>query len=336
VGERKYTFVTVAHEEDWSVLGLQARSLHLYLPEDLVAEILVVDNSSAGAPAEFLEALLRDYGRLAARVRILSAQEVGDIPDGTEGWFSQQILKLMVSNEIATDRYIALDAKNHLVFPLRRSFLEIGDKIPSWLTNYEKHTLRPYLEKSLRYFGVNPHDHVRAFLPAITPYTLPTAIVRDLIRVVVQREGKPFPAAFLEQRFSEFFLFAAFLRVLEKTEEIYDFSGIPCSTIWDENAIRGARNLMHHIRRAQKNALPFFAVHRRAVPWLDDKSRRTIAEFWHQRGLFPSVADGVDWLTAAASRSPRHPGAERFYLRWKSRFSGLNARVRRRYAKIRA
>jgi len=327
VDQQKYTFVTVAHEADWDVLALQARSMHLYLPEDLAAEIIVVDNSSAGVPAEVRDALRQSYGDLSSKVRFISANQIADIPKATNGWLSQQILKLMVCQEVSTNRYVLLDAKNHLVFPLQRSFLESGDRIPAWIRNYEKHSLRPFLEKSLLYFGLNPEDYIKAFLPAITPYTMPTAAVRDLIRFVVEREDKPFPVTFLERGVSEFFLFAAFITMLGKTEEIYDLSGNWCPTIWDENAIRGAGNLRHHIARGEKDALPFFAVHRHAVPWLDGKSRLTIAEFWHRRGLVPTPSDGVKLLAENSGSKP--PLGRRFYLRWRNRYSGLSGRIRR-------
>lgn len=322
---RKYTFVTVAHELDWSILRLQARSMCLYLPQDLLAEIIVIDNSSAGSPAEFRDALSHEYGNLISKVRFLAAREIAAIPK-TSGWFSQQILKLMVSNEVSTDRYVVLDAKNHLVFPLQRNFFESGNRIPSWLTNYEKHPLTPYAQRTLSYFGLKPGEHLKTLPPTITPYTFPTALVRDLIRSVEEREGKPFPVAFLEQGFSEFFLFASFIIALGITDAIYDFSGSGCPTIWDEHAIRGAGNLKHHIARGEKDALPFLAVHRRAVSWLDDKSRAVIAEFWHRRGLIPSVSDGVKLLSEGAH--PKRRQGRRLYLRWQSRYRGVIRRIR--------
>lgn len=295
---RKYTFVTVAHEEDWEVLRLQARSMHLYLPGDLVAEIIVIENSTSPALVEFRRVLWGEYGNLAGKVRFRSAGEIAAVPDHTEGWLSQQILKLMIATEVATDRYVLLDAKNHLVFPLQRNFLEVANKIPSWLENYETHVMRPYLERSVRYFGMNPDQCLRAFPPTITPYTLPTALVRDLVRSVVERERKAFPVAFLDLGFCEFFLFAAFIGTLGKTDELYDFSGMSCPIIWESDAISGVKNLKHQIAHAEEYALPFFAVHRRAVQWLDDRSRGAIAEFWHRRCLFPTISDGLDFLSS--------------------------------------
>lgn len=314
------------------MLGLQARSLDVHLSHDLVAEIVLIDNSSAGLPADYRNALRRNYGKLADQVRFLGAREVADIPDHTNGWFSQQVLKVMISEQISTDRYVVLDAKNHLVSPLQRSFLEAGGKIRSALTNYQMHSLKPFFERTLRYFDMNPAQYIKGFMPSVTPFTLPTATVRDLMRFIAEREGKPFPIAFLDLELTEFLMFAAFISVLGKREEIYDFSGLQCPIIRPDHVIRGAGNVKRHITRGENDGLPFFAVHRDVPAWLDDKSRRVIAEFWRRRGLFDSAADGVKFLSRKA---PIRQPARRLYRRWKSRCLGVISRIRRCHAEIR-
>src|SRR5947207_402930 len=137
----KYTLVTVAHRDDLKFLHLQARSLQLYLSRDLAAEILVVKNPRAKQATKWPGSLRREYGDLADLVRFIEAKEIAEIPAAASGWFSQQILKLMVSQVVNTDRYLLLDAKNHLVFPLTRNFLEAGHKIRSRLVNFEGHPL---------------------------------------------------------------------------------------------------------------------------------------------------------------------------------------------------
>ena len=75
MNERKYTFVTVAHEEDWRMLGLQARSMDVHLPQELVTEIILIENSSPVPPPGFRDALRRNYGKLARKVRFLEPRE---------------------------------------------------------------------------------------------------------------------------------------------------------------------------------------------------------------------------------------------------------------------
>ncbi|PYY07427.1 MAG: hypothetical protein DMG61_24770 [Acidobacteria bacterium] len=286
----KYTFVTVAHGDDIGWQQLQARSMQIYLPLDLVAEIIVVENSTSGQSAKWRDVLSREYGALAPLVRFIEAKEIAEMPSQTGGWFSQQVLKL-------TDRYFLLDANNHLVFALARTFLEAGSRIRSRLESYHSHPMKPVFERTLCYFGMNPSEHVAAFLPTTTPFTLPTSAVRDLVKYVAEREKKPFPLAFLSLGLSEFFLFASFIISSgRKIQDIYDLSGSACPTIWEENARCGVDDIARLIAKCQRNGLPFFAVHRRAVPELNEVSRWTVADFWHQRGLFKTVREGVNFL----------------------------------------
>jgi len=213
---------------------------------------------------------------------------------------------------------VTLDAKNHLVFPLDRNYLERGTKIRSWLQDYERSVMRPYLENTLRYFGLNINQYVRNFLPTTTPFTLPTSLVRDLMAYIIQREERPFAEAFLDAGFAEYFLFAAFIAMLGKTEDVYDFSGVPCPIIWEHNALRGASSVRRHIGHVEQFALPMFGIHRDAEPMLDRASSQAIAQFWQRRGLFPRPSEGLQFL---ASRARLSKGNHRLYRRWKYRFS---------------
>jgi len=194
------------------------------------------------------------------------------------------------------------------------------------------HSLKAFFEKTLRYFGLDPAQYIAAFMPSVTPVTWPTAMVRDMMRFIAERERKPFPIAFLDLGIIEFLAFASFLSMLGKREEIYEFSGMQCPIIRPDHVIRGAGNVKRHIKRGEKYGLPFLAVHRGVPEWLDPRSRRVIAEFWHSRGLFDTVADGVNFLSTSA---PVRQPARRFYLRWKTRYRGLISRIRRCHAEIR-
>src|SRR5579885_2918268 len=183
-----YAFVTVAHQADSCALRLQARSLQRYLPGDLGTEIVVVGNPQVGKPTHWRDELLSEYGDLWSRVHFIESKDIARIPSTVTGWVSQQILKLMVSQIVRSDRYVVLDAKNHLVFPLTRDFLEVGHKVRSRLTSYANHPLKGFLEAAARYFGLDAKEKVRKFLPTITPFTFPTQLVRNLIDYVTELE----------------------------------------------------------------------------------------------------------------------------------------------------
>jgi hypothetical protein len=306
-----YTLVTVAHQADYPLLRLQARSLNSYLRIGAADEICVVANQGLDGATSRLGALLADYGVLADRVSFLNAEEVGPIPwETTTGWVSQQILKLMVARVVATDRYVVLDAKNHLVFPLSFDFFEVGNKLRSSRINYENHPFRHFLERSLRYFNVDEHHALTSCLPTITPFVFETSSVRALVDAVCDREQDTFPKSFDRIKSTEFLLFAAYLCSQPGgIERIYDLSCLECPVIWRETVMRGPGLVDSTLARIEHERLPFFTVHRDAFPLLDEKSRKTVATLWFRRRLFDSVEGGVRFLADSADTMRRtwHP-----------------------------
>jgi hypothetical protein len=292
----KYAIVTVAHRQDFGFMRLQARSLRLKLPRDLVDEIVIVENPTPGQPTDWRDSLRHEFGDAASLVRFVEAHEIADIAPSTPGWFAQQILKLMVSRIVTADRYLVIDAKNHLVLPLTRDFLECGARLRSRVYSYERHPFRVGVENAVRYFGMEPAEHIERFLPASVPYALPTSVVRELVSEVTEREQRPFPLVFLDIRTTEFLLFGAFITGGRRVDELYDLSGVHCSVVWKNSALCGGGEIEELIARTERSALPFFAVHRAALSELRDEARWTIATFWHRHGLFASAADGYRFL----------------------------------------
>lgn len=293
----KYTFLTVAFQGEANLLMLQARSAALYLPRDLAAEIIVVDNTPPGERGLDTDAIRNSYGELASLVRIIAASEIADIPETVAGWYSQQVMKLMIADRIDTERYVVLDAKNQFVYPLTQGFLESEGKIRTSLHGYENHPLRLHIERVLTYFGLDPSAHIQSFTPASTPYTLPTKTVRELVKYMVDRDKIGFPQAFVNIDTTEFLLFAAYIRATdERVEDHFDFSQGHCQVIWEHNAEAGPASVAKLISYTEKKNLPLFGVHREAFLKLDAESRELIAEYWLQRGLFDTVGAGLEFL----------------------------------------
>ena len=276
-----------------------------YLPRDVLSEIIVIENPSLGNTTGWFKSLRSEYGELSDLVHVVEAASIAQIPMTTGGWFSQQILKLMVSKVITSDRYVVLDAKNHLVFPLARDFLETGDRIRSANRNYRDHTLLGAFEKAARYFEMDWKEHAQAFVPTLTPFAFPTKAVRNLIDYVIEREQKPFPAAFMDLGLAEFLMFGWFICArYGRIGEIYDLSRDDCPVVWKGTAAAGARAVERLIVDAEAKANPFFAVHHWAFAVLDQAARESIAAFWHRRRLFPTVANGMTFLDDQASTNP--------------------------------
>lgn len=277
----KYSIVIVAHQTDYEALCLQARSMSNYLSSSLVEQIYLVENPKL----ENHEHLFDQFGDMKSYVTMIEAADIA--PPETfrqSGWFSQQILKLLVSNVIETPRYLALDAKNTMVYPLKKKFLERNGAPLSHFVDFTHHTSIRWLRHTLDYFSL-PDSYIGAFVPTVTPFVFVTDLVKEMIEVIEKHEGTPFPDAFLKYQLTEFFAYAGYLMATNQMS--YNFNGKECRTIWD--SVHSDEYVDECIRMTKQHKLPFFSVHRRAIPMMSPTSRRLVLEFWKSRGVDGSV-----------------------------------------------
>ena len=306
---RKYDVVTVTFEGEYDYMLLQARSMRLYCPAELVSRFLVIDNSSRLMSDAQKRTILTEYGHLAGQVRFVAAADIARMPKGG-GWQSQQILKLMSSRLIEQERYLVLDAKNHLVRPLTREFLEDPDGRARLVAHsYREHVLRPQFERVFAFLKIDVSGRLDRFPYSVTPFVMYAAVSRDLVDQLSAEEGMSFPSLFEKHRLWEFLLYSAsVVRSGRSIEDIYVLNQRSCPIIWIYTANK--KGCLRAISRSGEFSLPFFAIHRRAIVKLDDECRAMIAAFWAERQLFASPDD-----------------AERFMrrVRWRNRLYWLQS-----------
>ncbi|GIG19685.1 hypothetical protein Cch01nite_04090 [Cellulomonas chitinilytica] len=285
------TFVTPVFEAELALLHLQARSFAVHLPTDAAREVVVLDNTRRGLRTP--QTLLDAYGPWAPQVRILRPDDVCALPT-VSGWRSQQVLKLAVARLVETSRYVTLDAKNHLVAPPPASFFEAPDgRIRVRGYSYREHPLRGSLERVLTYLGLDPAAHVDRFAATVTPFTLDTAVVREMVADVEARSGRSFAREFVSQELTEFFLYAGWLLRRDGTlDRLYELTDDVNPVVWPRAATAdGVRAVI-----ASAAGSPVFGVHRDAVPALDAEARDVLGAFWAERGLVADRAEGADLL----------------------------------------
>ena len=289
-----YTLVTIVFRDEVGFLRLQARSLAMYLHRKMFREIIVIANEPPAMPDDWHERVMRAYADFGCRVRILTVSDLTDVPLRS-GWFSQQVLKLLVAKLVKTEFYLLLDAKNHLTHPFKPDHLE-GDGKPRMFTHsYRAHTLRRYLYPTLEYFGLSK-DHADRFNATITPFAIHSQTCRDLLRFVEQKEQQRFEDVFMKHRpqMTEFFMYGSYLRTQREIGDLYNLDGYNYPVVWKEWT---ADHTVHgHISRAEREHLSFFSVHRASVPLLTLAGRQAVAEFWTRRGLFPNAQEAKRFL----------------------------------------
>ncbi len=219
------------------------------------------------------------------------------------GWWTQQAPKRLVSRTVAYRRHVVLDAKNHLVRPLRRDFLKATDgRMLARRYDYRRHPLRHVLERTLSFCGLPLEPHVGWFMQAGTPLTIDRADAREVIGVLEAGAGRRFAEALTELTMTEFLVIAAHLVQRGVLEERYDFSQVACPVVGDGPALPAA--VLSATRDAEESCAPIFVVHRSVIPKLDDMSREVLGRFWTRHRLFGSTGDAVADLAIAGQKDP--------------------------------
>lgn len=289
-----YTIVTISHTPEMPLLKLQARSLSRYLDKSFIREVLVIDNST-GDPLDLAE-LLPQYGKLP--VRCIPASDIVVLPKA-DGWFTQQVLKLMVARHVKTQRYIILDTKTHLIRPVSVDEFKAPDgRIRTGWHPYRNHPLKRYLLRTCRYLGMHPWFLDR-FVPTTPPFTMMTGMVRKLINDVEKCERRPFAEVFVQERLTEFFLYGAYLISQGCLQRYYKFDNWMGTTLWKEFDNKKMQKIIGNVQSA------FFAVHRNTFRSMDDQTRHALAKLWLDRKLFASYRDARRFVDGCAKRYAR-------------------------------
>jgi hypothetical protein len=290
----KYTLVTVVFEDELPLLQLQAASLRRFAPSPMLEKIVVVANSHDARFVQRLRGCVQWYGDSAPLVTILDLSDFPQLPK-TVGWFSQQLLKLLVARHVRTERYVVLDPKTHLIAPLTDAFLEHGDGRANMMDYpYTTHTLRPYLERTLRYLHLEPDQYIQKFPSSAPPFIMYTDVTNDLIDSIGRCSGRPFEEEFISQKLTEFFLYSAWVvKKFGSIEKLYSYSNLYSPTIWEHKVEISEikEELAHGVGRS-----PFINIHRRSIFKMKDSGLEYIAELWTSAGLFEDRQSALDFI----------------------------------------
>ncbi|NEM89982.1 DUF6492 family protein [Galbitalea soli] len=310
-------FVTVVFESEFALLELQARSMARFLPSELAAEIVVIDNSARGMSRGRRDSLLDEYGPLRDRVRILRPRDIVRVPLAT-GWRSQQVLKLCVVDRLRAEHYVVLDAKNHFVATVAETYFWSPEgRLRGTSYGYRTHPLQESLVRVLDYLGVDSAVFLDRFTATVTPFALYSGEVRRMIADVTAKAGRPFAREFVTRRLTEFFLYSGWIVASGRSlDEVYDLTQAPAPAVWPKDA--NPAGIARAIEKSDVSPSPVFSIHRRAIASLAPDAGSALVEFWTGRGLFPDSQAArafLDRVTREVRRAERWSGARNLPIR---------------------
>ncbi|RYZ89601.1 MAG: hypothetical protein EOP06_09120 [Proteobacteria bacterium] len=293
--------VTVTFSGEIQSFLLQARSVDLFFDFDVLGRYIVVWNDTA--PVEELHAQISGLPpRLLDRIEIHSASDVREVAGRAKGWLVQQVLKLQAVASSKAPFVLVLDSKNHLISPISFDDLVSKDGLPITRSmNYmNKAAFRALLEGGMDYFGVEKTEEALSFaLPTTTPNMMISAVVRDMLKNIEDREGSFADAFFngnLRYISTEFLLYYSYIV----------YSGAPLKSIYafsPENAItffksspKDEPGIKMALGRLARPSTKFLAVHRVRLSRLSELERESFSQLWLDRGLFNSQDDIEEFI----------------------------------------
>jgi hypothetical protein len=189
--------VTVVFESELEVLRLQARSLELYVKD--IDSIVVVVNQDQACRVD-----TRWWGIHQHKVTVMHRDLFGR-SWSTNGWVSQQALKLLATSQCASQWAVILDAKTIFV-----SEFELDEIRPTVGALDIYPVFEPSRDIANALFDV---DLSQQLGPGGVPFIINTQQARDMIVWIERHIGQSFADWFQEQgMLTEFILYSAWIQ----------------------------------------------------------------------------------------------------------------------------
>jgi hypothetical protein len=213
---------TVVFAEEIPLIEIQARSIDLYTPPELIDSVFVVVNDDRDVCSKIDKSW---WGQHHHKVKIFHFSDFSYFPANMNGWDSQQLLKLLVAAKSQNTYTYVLDAKTWFVKTLLPEFL--------FDSNSKAHAeLMPLFDgfKSAQPFLTEFYGrHYRHIIgPGGVPFTFHNQSVRSMIDEIQTNTNRQFDDFFCESvqfpiNITEFTLYSAYILSKNSFNEIYTY-----------------------------------------------------------------------------------------------------------------
>jgi hypothetical protein len=200
-------------------------------------------------------------------------------------WFTQQFAKIYVSKIINSKYYIMLDTKNIFIKQVDISTFITDDKIKMYLAVHNDDLLN-YYNNCFNYFEIkniescNPYNHP-LYIQTTTPFVFITEECKNLIDYVENKENINFYEFFFRRKYTEFFLYYAWLNFVNKKDHyVFLHRTIDNTIIGPHDPIECGWNSWESKINYIKDYKPsVFSISSKCITIIDDNYKNNIKEF---------------------------------------------------------
>jgi len=270
--------ITVVFRDELEILQVQAQSLAMYAQDLGIKRIYVVVNDTADVAAAIQS---QWWGSFADRVQIVPCETFSaQLP--SNGWVSQQILKLLTATLSYQPYSMVLDAKTIMVehMEIHRLFAQDG-KINAGTAPVQT----VFAQAACQVGELFDIDITHVLMPQGVPFLFENSAVRAMIAEVELRTQQPFVDWFAEQgTVTEFILYSGYQQwrhhgltnVTAPPEYDYRYCNICHSQV---------EQFDQRLAMAQHPDTATVSVHRRAWAQITPVQQQAYREFLLSRGI---------------------------------------------------
>jgi hypothetical protein len=269
--------VTVVFAQEIAILRVQAQSIDLYCRDIGVKNIFVVVNDADNVTDQIDPAW---WGSFADRVQVV-ARSSFDCDFVSNGWVSQQVLKMLAASSSANEWSMVLDAKTIFVntFPIDKLFDKDHKLKVGLLPIYP--VFEPSRQITNQLFGIDLKHQAG---PGGVPFFFHTQTLRDMIEYLEQRVNQNFSEWFQSQgMLTEFILYSGWIEYRSGLDRCYSNWSCfnVCNLCHSELDIADTKisEYMHDPR------ILTVSIHRNAWSQLNNAQQQTYRDFLISRGI---------------------------------------------------
>jgi len=269
--------VTVVFAQEIPILRVQAQSIDLYCRDIGVKNIFVVVNDADNVTDQIDPAW---WGSFADRVQVV-ARSSFDCDFVSNGWVSQQALKMLAASSSANEWSMVLDAKTIFVrtFPIDKLFDEDHKLKVGLLPIYP--VFEPSRQITNQLFGIDLKHQAG---PGGVPFFFHSQTLRDMIVDVEQRVNQNFSEWFQSQgMLTEFILYSGWIEYRSGLDRCYSNWSCfnVCNLCHSELDIADTKISEY----MQDPRILTVSIHRNAWSQLNNAQQQTYRDFLISRGI---------------------------------------------------
>jgi hypothetical protein len=239
-----FDFVSIIfyNKREMNLLKIQLFSF-MFVDINIINNIYILFNDTKNKNEQFNEEYLTSIKKyvpthLINKIKIIYITDLICLNETyVTDWFTQQFAKIYISKIINSKYYIMLDSKNIFIKNIDITYFIENDKIKMYQNTHSDDFLN-YYSNCFNYFDIknfNPYKDP-LYIQTTTPFIFITQECKNMIDFIENKENTTLHTFFLTHKYTEFFLYFAWLCFTNKHNN-YIYLNEPIN-----NAIIGPHN----------------------------------------------------------------------------------------------